>query len=123
MGIRPDEQSQGAGANLDLIASGYDIDSSLETFKVSRGPWLPQAGAAGDFTINDPAVSNPFGQAQRQFAYLVGAVFGDGYKHHTELCCRVHERLSTCAMPDFFRQPRIISLRSRWGFFTSNSER
>ena len=56
-------------ANLDLIASGYDIDSSLESFKVSRGPWLPQAGADGDFTINDPAVSNPFGQAQRQFTW------------------------------------------------------
>jgi outer membrane protein len=56
-------------ANLELIAQGYDIDSSLETFKVSRGRWLPQAGADGDFTINDPAVSNSFGQAQRQFTW------------------------------------------------------
>ena len=56
-------------ANLDLIAQGYDIDSSLESFKVSRGPWLPQADADGNFTFNDPAVSNSFGQAQRQFTW------------------------------------------------------
>jgi len=56
-------------ANLDLMAEGLEIDKRYEGFKVSRGPWLPQAGADGDFTINDPAVSNPFGQAQRQFTW------------------------------------------------------
>jgi outer membrane protein TolC len=56
-------------ANLDLIAQGYEVDSTLESFKVSRGAWLPQASADGDFTINDPAVSNSFAQAQRQFTW------------------------------------------------------
>jgi outer membrane protein TolC len=36
---------------------------------VSRGNWLLQADADGDFLINDPAISNPFGQAQRQFTW------------------------------------------------------
>jgi outer membrane protein TolC len=56
-------------ANLDLMAQGLEIDRSYESFKVSRGPWLPQAGADGDFTFNDPAVSTPFGQAERQFTW------------------------------------------------------
>jgi outer membrane protein TolC len=56
-------------ANLDLMAQGLEIDRSYESFKVSRGPWLPQVGADGDFTITDPDVSNSFGQAQRQFTW------------------------------------------------------
>ena len=58
-------------ANLDLIAQGYQVDSTMESFKVSRGQWLPQASADGDFTINDPAVSNSVAQAQRQFTWGV----------------------------------------------------
>ena len=56
-------------ANLDLMAQGIEIDASYEGIKVSRGNWLPQAGADADFLINDPAVSNSFGQAQRQFTW------------------------------------------------------
>ena len=56
-------------ANLDLMAQGLEVDVSYESVKVSRGNWLPQAGADGDFTINDPAVSTPFAQAQRQFTW------------------------------------------------------
>ncbi|MBW1762844.1 MAG: TolC family protein, partial [Deltaproteobacteria bacterium] len=56
-------------ANLDLMAQGLEIDASYEGVKVSRGAWLPQAGADGNFLINDPAVSNSFGQAQRQFTW------------------------------------------------------
>jgi len=56
-------------ANLDLMAEGFEIDKRYEGFKVSRGPWMPQASADGDFTFNDPAVSNSFGQAQRQFTW------------------------------------------------------
>jgi outer membrane protein TolC len=56
-------------ANLDLMAEGLVIDQSYQTFKESRGPWLPQVSADGDMTINDPAVSNPFGEAQRQFTW------------------------------------------------------
>ncbi|MBW2402709.1 MAG: TolC family protein [Deltaproteobacteria bacterium] len=55
--------------NLDLMAQGLEIDASYEGVKVSRGAWLPQAGADGNFLINDPAVSNSFGQAQRQFTW------------------------------------------------------
>lgn len=58
-------------ANLDLMSEGLNIDQSYETFKVRRGPWLPQVQADGDMTINDPAVSNSFGQAQRQFTWGV----------------------------------------------------
>lgn len=56
-------------ANLDLMAEGLNIDQAYETFKVQRGPWLPQVEAQGDMTITDPAVSNPFGQAERQFTW------------------------------------------------------
>ena len=59
-------------ANLDLMAQGLDIDASYEGIKVARGNWLPQAGADGDFLINDPAVSTSFGQAQRQFTWGIG---------------------------------------------------
>ena len=55
--------------NLDLMAQGLEIDASYEGIKVSRGNWLPQAGADGDFLINDPAVSTSFAQAQRQFTW------------------------------------------------------
>ena len=58
-------------ANLDLMAQGIEIDGSYEGIKVARGNWLPQAGADGDFLINDPDVSSPFGQAQRQFTWGV----------------------------------------------------
>ena len=58
-------------ANLDLMSQGLEVDRSYQSFKVSRGPWLPQAGADGDFTITDPAVSNSFGQAERQFTWGV----------------------------------------------------
>jgi outer membrane protein TolC len=56
-------------ANLDLMAQGIEIDASYEGVKVSRGNWLPQAGADADFLINDPAVSTSFGQAERQFTW------------------------------------------------------
>jgi len=56
-------------ANLDLMAQGIEIDASYEGVKVSRGDWLPQAGADADFLINDPAVSNSLGQAERQFTW------------------------------------------------------
>ncbi|MHC4409103.1 MAG: TolC family protein [Planctomycetota bacterium] len=56
-------------ANLDLMARGLEIDASYESVKVSRGNWLPQAGADADFLINDPDISNSFGQAQRQFTW------------------------------------------------------
>lgn len=59
-------------ANLDLMAQGLNIDASYEGIKVARGNWLPQAGADGDFLINDPAVSTSFGQAQRQFTWGIG---------------------------------------------------
>ena len=36
---------------------------------MSRGRWLPQATADGDFTINDPDNSFSLGQAQRQFTW------------------------------------------------------
>ena len=55
--------------NLDLMAEGIEIDASYEAVKVFRGRWLPQAAADGDFTINDPAVSTSFSQAQRQFTW------------------------------------------------------
>ncbi len=58
-------------ANLDLMAEGFEIDKRYEGFKASRGPWLPQASADGDFTFNDPDVSNSFGQAERQFTWGV----------------------------------------------------
>ena len=56
-------------ANLDLMAQGIEIDASYEGVKVSRGDWLPQAGADADFLINDPAASNSLGQAERQFTW------------------------------------------------------
>ncbi len=56
-------------ANLDLMATGLDIDASYEGIKVARGNWLPQAGADGDFLINDPDVSTSFGQAERQVTW------------------------------------------------------
>ena len=56
-------------ANLDLMAQGIEIDASYEEVKVSRGHWLPQAGADGDFLFNDPEVSTAFGQAQRQLTW------------------------------------------------------
>jgi outer membrane protein len=56
-------------ANLDLMAQGLEIDASYEGIKVSRGNWLPQAGADGNFLINDPTVSSSFAQAQRQFTW------------------------------------------------------
>ncbi len=56
-------------ANLDLMAQGLEIDARYEGIKVARGNFLPQAGADGDFLINDPDVSNAFGQAQRQFTW------------------------------------------------------
>ena len=56
-------------ANLDLMAQGIEIDASYEDVKVSRGNWLPQAGADADFLINDPAVSTSFEQAERQFTW------------------------------------------------------
>ena len=59
-------------ANLDLMSEGLNIDQSYETFKENRGPWLPQVDANGDMTITDPAVSNSFGQAQRQFTWGIG---------------------------------------------------
>ena len=58
-------------ANLDLMAQGLEIDARYEGIKVARGNWLPQAGADGDFLINDPAVSTSFGQAERQFTWGV----------------------------------------------------
>ena len=58
-------------ANLDLMAQGFEIDANYEGVKVARGNWLPQAGADGDFLINDPDVSNSFGQAERQFTWGV----------------------------------------------------
>ena len=58
-------------ANLDLMAQGLEIDARYEGVKVARGNWLPQAGADGDFLINDPDVSTSFGQAQRQFTWGV----------------------------------------------------
>ena len=58
-------------ANLDLMAQGLEIDARYEGIKVARGNFLPQAGAAGDFLINDPAVSTSFGQAERQFTWGV----------------------------------------------------
>ena len=58
-------------ANLDLMARGIEIDASYEGVKVSRGNWIIQADADGDFLFNDPAVSNSFGQAQRQFTWGV----------------------------------------------------
>ena len=58
-------------ANLDLMVEGLNIDQSYESFKVSRGQWLPQAGADGEFLVNDPDVSTSFGQAQRQFTWGV----------------------------------------------------
>jgi outer membrane protein TolC len=59
-------------ANLDLMATGLDIDARYEGIKVARGNWLPQAGADGDFLINDPDVSTSFGQAERQFTWGIG---------------------------------------------------
>ncbi len=56
-------------ANLDLMAQGLEIDARYQGVKVARGNWLPQAGADGDFLINDPAVSTSFAQAQRQFTW------------------------------------------------------
>jgi outer membrane protein TolC len=58
-------------ANLDLMAQGIEIDASYQTVKASRGNWIIQADADGDFLVNDPAVSNSFGQAQRQFTWGV----------------------------------------------------
>ena len=58
-------------ANLDLMARGIEIDASYQGVKVSRGNWIIQAEADGDFLFNDPAVSNSFGQAQRQFTWGV----------------------------------------------------
>ena len=60
-------------SNLDLMAQGIEIDASYERVKESRGNWLFQAEADGNFLFNDPVVSNPFGQAQRQFTWGVGA--------------------------------------------------
>jgi outer membrane protein TolC len=51
------------------MAQGLEIDARYEGIKVARGNFLPQAGADGDFLITDPAVSNAFGQAQRQFTW------------------------------------------------------
>ncbi len=56
-------------ANLDLMAAGIDIEASHETVKAQRGRWLPAATADGDFTIIDPAIANPFQNAQRQFTW------------------------------------------------------
>jgi outer membrane protein len=58
-------------ANLDLMAQGIEIDASYQRVKESRGNWIIQAEADGDFLVNDPAVSNAFGQAQRQFTWGV----------------------------------------------------
>ena len=58
-------------ANLDLMAQGIEIDASYEGVKVSRGNWIIQADADGDFLFNDPAVSTAFGQAQKQFTWGV----------------------------------------------------
>ena len=58
-------------ANLDLMARGIEIDASYEGVKVSRGNWIIQADADGDFLFNDPVVSTSFGQAQRQFTWGV----------------------------------------------------
>ena len=58
-------------ANLDLMARGIDIDASYEGVKVSRGNWIIQADADGNFLFNDPVVSTSFGQAQRQFTWGV----------------------------------------------------
>jgi outer membrane protein TolC len=58
-------------ANLDLMAQGIEIDASYQRVKESRGNWIIQADADGDFLVNDPAVSNAFGQAQRQFTWGV----------------------------------------------------
>ena len=58
-------------ANLDLMAQGIEIDASYQRVKESRGNWIIQADADGDFLVNDPAVSNSFGQAQRQFTWGV----------------------------------------------------
>jgi len=63
--------SHAVRANLDLMAAGIDIEASHEQVKVQRGSWLPAATADGDFTIIDPAVATPFGQAQRQFTWGV----------------------------------------------------
>jgi hypothetical protein len=48
-------------ANLDLMAQGIEIDASYQRVKESRGNWIIQADADGDFLVNDPAVSNAFG--------------------------------------------------------------
>jgi outer membrane protein TolC len=58
-------------ANLDLMAQGIEIDASYQGVKVSRGNWIIQADADGDFLFNDPAVSTSFGQAQQQFTWGV----------------------------------------------------
>jgi outer membrane protein TolC len=58
-------------ANLDLMAQGIEIDASYQRVKESRGNWIIQADADGDFLVNDPAVSNSFGQAQRQVTWGV----------------------------------------------------
>jgi outer membrane protein TolC len=73
-------------ANLDLMAQGLEIDASYEGVKVSRGNWLPQAGADGDFLFNDPAVSSSFGQAQRQFTWgISGSQLLYSPRSHAEL--------------------------------------
>jgi outer membrane protein TolC len=53
------------------MAQGIEIDASYQRVKESRGNWIIQADADGDFLVNDPAVSNSFGQAQRQFTWGV----------------------------------------------------
>jgi len=63
--------SDAVRANLDLMAAGIDIEVSHEEFKVRRGSWLPAAQADGDFTVIDPNVASPFGNAQRQFTWGV----------------------------------------------------
>ncbi|MEM7136090.1 MAG: TolC family protein [Myxococcota bacterium] len=54
-------------ANLQLMAAGIDIEASYQNVKVERGAWLLNADAAGNFTLTDPDIANPFGNAARQF--------------------------------------------------------
>jgi len=58
-------------ANLELMAAGVDIEVTAEEVKVQRGSWLPGAQADGDFTVIDPDLATPFGQAERQFTWGV----------------------------------------------------
>ena len=61
--------SDAVRANLNLMAAGIDIEVSKQEVKVQRGSWLPGATADGDFTIVDPDIASPVGNAERQFTW------------------------------------------------------